>query len=246
MTTSGTAVFTVTRDEIVRAALRSLKVISDGQTPLSSDFTDCAFALNLLLKSIAADGYLNWVYQTIDVPLIAAKPSYTIAESGADVTAYRPVRIASAYLRDSSTPPNDVSMEPLSRQQFEMLTPKTTPGVPTQFYYDQQLTAGVAYFWPIVSASSVYTARLLVQRPIQDIAAGATSTQNFDLPQEWFLPLRWILADEVSPEYEVDLATINMISKRAGYWRDQMANFSREEGSVFFQPDPQSIGGRGL
>ncbi len=243
MTTSGTAVFTVTRDEIVRASLRSLKVIAIGETPANEDFTNCAFALNLLLKSLDAEGYLNWVYQTISIPLIANQASYTIAEAGANVTNYRPVRIASASLRDSSTPPNDISMSALSRQEYEMLTPKTIGGVPTQFYYDQQLTAGVVYFWPIVPASSVYTARLLVQRPIQDIAAGTSSTQNFDVAQEWFLPLRWILADEVAPEYEVDLAIIGMVSKRANYWRDKMANFSREEGSVFFQPDPQSMAG---
>lgn len=124
-----------------------------------------------------------------------------------------------------------------------MLTPKAQPGVPTQFYYDPQLTAGIVYFWPIPATSSIYTARLLIQRPVQDIAAGTSSTQTFDVPQEWYQPLRWILADEVAPEYEVDLPTINMIRGRAFEARNKMANFSREEASVFFQPDAQSTAG---
>lgn len=246
MTTSGTAVFTVTRDEIIRAALRSLKVIAIGETPQNEDFTNCAFALNLILKSLDAEGYLPWLYQTLSIPLTADTASYTIAESGGTVTNYRPVRIASGYVRDNSTPPNDTMMEQLSRQQYEMLTPKTAEGPPTQFYYDQQLTAGVFYPWPIPTQSSVYTARLLIQRPVQDIATGTSSTQNFDVSQEWFLPLRWILADEVAPEYEVDLQTISMVSKRADFWRNKMVDFSREEPSVFFQPDPQYIGRGGF
>lgn len=236
MTTSGTAVFTVTRDDIIKAALRSLKVIAIGETPQTEDFTNCSFALGLLLNSINADGYLPWLYQTLSFPFIANKPSYTIAESGADVTNYRPVRVASAYVRDSSTPPNDTPLGPiLSRQEYEELNPKIAQGVPTSFYYDPQLTAGIFYPWPIPT-DATYTARLLIERPVQDITS---STQNFDVGREWFLPLRWILADEVGPEYEVDLPTLQMIAQRASYWRNRMIDFSREEASVYFQPDPQ-------
>lgn len=237
MATSGTATFTVTRDDIIKAALRSLKVIAVGETPGTEDFTNCAFAMNLLLKSLDAEGYLIWLYQTLSIPLSAAKTSYTIAESGADITNYRPVRIASGWLSDSSSPVNDVPMIPLSRQEFDQLTPKVNPGVPNSFYYDPQLPAGIYYPWP-QPTTTTYTAKVLIQRPVQDITA---ATQNFDVSQEWFLPLRWMLADEVSAEYEVDLATQKMVSTRASFWREKMADFSREEASVQFQPDPQSM-----
>lgn len=235
MATSGTAVVTATRDDVIKAALRSLKVIAVGETPVAEDYTNCAFALGLLLNSLNTDGYMTWLYQTVSVPFVAAQASYTIAESGANVTAFRPVRIAHAYRRDSSTPPNDVDMVQLSRQEYDMLTPKTQAGVPTQYFYDPQLTAGVFYVWPVPS-DTTYSARLCIQRPVQDITA---STQNFDVLREWLLPLRWILADEVGLEYEVDLATLKEVSARATYWRNRLADFSQEGGSVFFQPDPQ-------
>lgn len=237
MTTSGTAVFTVTRDDICKAALRSLKVTSTGESPGSEDYTNLQFALNLLLKGLATEGYLPWLYQTISFTLAATTASYTIAETGAAVTASRPVRIASAYRRDASTPANDIPLSPLSRQEYEQTTPKTMPGYPTSYYYDQQLNPATIYFWP-VPADATQTARLLVERPVQDITA---STQNFDLPQEWFLPLRWILADEVSEEYELDDATIKRIGARANYWRNKIADFSREDASVLFQPDQQVL-----
>lgn len=244
MTTSNTATFTVGRDDIIKASMRSLKVIGVGETPVPEDYTNCAFALNLLLKSLDAEGYLIWLYQTLAVPLSAGKTSYTIAESGADVLNYRPVRVAAGWLSDSSSPVNDVPMILLSRQQFDQLTPKVLSGTPNSIYYDPQLTAGVLYPWPQPTGTT-YTAKLLIQRPVQDIDSAATSSQNFDLSQEWFLPLRWILADEVSSEYEVDLNTQKMVSSRATFWRNKMADFSREEASVQFQPDPQSMN-RGL
>lgn len=236
MTTSGTALFTVTRDQIINAALRSLKVISAGGAGTTDDITDCAFSLGLILNTLNTDGYMRWLYQTITVPFVAGQASYTIAESSADVTAFRPVRIAHAFRRDSSTPPNDVDMAQLSRQEYDMLTPKTIEGVPTQFYYDPQLTAGVFYPWPVPS-DTTYSARLCIQRPVQDITA---STQNFDVEREWYLPLRWMLADEVGLEYEVDLPTLNVVSRRAEYWRNRLADFSQEGGSVYFQPDPNA------
>jgi hypothetical protein len=236
MTTSGTAVFTVTRDQIINAALRSLKVISAGQSGSTDDITDCAFALGLILNTMNTDGYMTWLYQTISVPFVASQASYTIAESSADVTAFRPVRIAHAFRRDSSTPPNDVDMAQLSRQEYDMLTPKTLEGVPTQFFYDPQLTAGVLYVWP-VPEDTTYSARLSIQRPVQDITA---STQNFDVLREWYQPLRWMLADEIGLEYEVDLATLDRVEKKATYWRNRLADFSQEGGSVYFQPDPSA------
>lgn len=240
MATSGTASFTVGRDDIIKASLRSLKVLAIGETPQAEDYTNLAFALNLILKALDAEGYLIWLYQTLAIPLSAGKTSYTIAESGADVTNYRPVRVAAGWLSDSSSPVNDVPLILLSRQQYDQLTPKVLPGTPNSLYYDPQLAAGVLFPWP-QPTDATYTAKLLIQRPVQDIDSSASSSQNFDLSQEWFLPLRWILADEVSSEYETDLATQKMVSSRASFWRDKMADFSREEASVQFQPDPQSM-----
>lgn len=238
MTTSGTAVFTVNRDDICKAAMRSLKKIAIGEAPQTEDYTNLQFALNLILKSLDAEGYLVWLYQTISFPLTATTPSYTIAEAlGSQVVNYRPVRIASAYRRDASTPPNDVPMTQLSRQEFEQLTPKAAQGYPTNYYYDPQLASGGFFIWPIPQ-DSTQTARLLIQRPVQDITA---STQNFDVSQEWFLPLRWMLVDEVAEEYELDDASIKRYSARAKFWREKMADFSREEASVMFQPDPQVL-----
>lgn len=245
--TSGTATFLVTRDDIIKASLRTLRVIAIGETPAAEDYTNCAFALNILLKELNTLGYLQWVYQTIHIPFVASQNTYTIDEDGTpSYVGYRPVKIAHVWRRDGSSPPIDTPMSPLSRQQYDQMTPKAITGVPTNWYYDPQLGDTVSgatslpsvYVWP-APVDTTYTMYLCIQRPIQDIATGSSSTQNFDVSQEWFRTLRWLLADEVSHEYEVDLPTIQAVRQMANMLREKLADFSQEDASILMQPDPQ-------
>lgn len=234
--TSGTAAFLVSRDDVINASLRTLKVIAVGETPGTEDYTNCAFALNTLLKELNTEGKMAWVYQTISTPFVANQAAYTIAESGSpSITNARPVSITGAWIRDGSTPPIDTPLSPLTRQEYDQLTPKGTTGTPCNWYYDPQIGLATVTVWP-TPADATYSLYLCIQRPIQDITS---SGQNFDVPQEAFSALRWMLADEVSSEYECDLQTIMMVRARAAEKRAKFVNFAQEEGSVFLMPDPQ-------
>ena len=48
MATSGTTTFTVTRDQIIEAALRSLAVLEEGATPGPNALENASFSLNLI------------------------------------------------------------------------------------------------------------------------------------------------------------------------------------------------------
>ena len=231
--TSGTASFLVSRDDIIQAALRSLKVIGVGETPGTEDYTNCAFALNTLLKELNTEGKMAWLFQTVVFPFQANKGSYTIAETGADVANTRPVSILHVFRRDSNS--IDTPMTKMTRQEYDQLPNKSQTGTPVNWMYDDQIGLATVYFW-LVPQDTTYSCGLVIQRPIQDILS---SGQNFDVSQEWFSTLRWILADEVSSEYEVDLQTQQMVRSRAETKRAKLADFSQEEGSVFFMPDPQ-------
>lgn len=238
--TSGTAAFLVSRDDIIKAAMRGLTQLSIGEVIQTEDTTNLALALNILLKELNTDGYMRWVYQTLSFPLTANKLSYTIAETGADVTNSIPVRIAHGWRGDSSTPVNNIPMIQLSRQAWDDTTPKVLSGYPNSFYYDPQLIAGIYYPWP-QPTDATQTAYIAIQRSIQDITSG---TQNFDVSQEWFRTLKWMLMDECATDYELDLPTVGYIHSRAEKLRERLADFSREDASVTFTPD-YSMGWRG-
>lgn len=233
--TSGTASFLVTRDDVINSIARKLKILTAGNTLNSNDTTTVALALNMVLKEANILGKMRWLYQTYITPFVANQISYTIAETGANITGFRPVSIAHAWRRDSSTYPQDTPMSPLTREEYDRLTPKTIPGVPCNWYYDPQIGLGTIKVWP-APMDATYSLGFTIQRPIQDILS---SGQNFDVMQEWFSTLVWLGAEECLEEYEVDDTTIKRITMKAKEKREALANFSQEEGSVFFVPDPQ-------
>ena len=60
MTTSGTSDFNLTRNQIIRGALRKLGVIATGETPNQLIITECAEALNAMVKRWDAKGIHIW------------------------------------------------------------------------------------------------------------------------------------------------------------------------------------------
>ena len=55
--------------------------------------------------------------------------------------------------------------------------------------------------------------------------------------------MRWILADEISHEYVLNLQKVQMIRERAEMWREKMSNYSREEPGIYFTPNFQGMSG---
>ena len=72
-----------------------------------------------------------------------------------------------------------------------------------------------------------------MRRTIYDMDA---STNDFDLPQEWFGAIRDNLALELAVEYEVPQAKLQILSAKAARSRSILENFDTEPTSVYFQP----------
>ena len=107
MATSGTTTFTVTRDQIIEAALRSLAVLEEGATPGPNALENASFSLNLILKKWQSEGIKIWTIKEYILPLVPNQTSYTIGPSATyNLNAAKPLRLIQAYLRDLS---NDTS-----------------------------------------------------------------------------------------------------------------------------------------
>ena len=64
------AVYTVNRDGIISAALRTLGVIGAGDQPTSTDYSNCSEALNLYIKQLQTKGLPLWKYVDLNVPMV--------------------------------------------------------------------------------------------------------------------------------------------------------------------------------
>ena len=78
MTVPTTNTFTVTRDDIISAALRVMGVIGVGEVPITEDFTNCSQALNIMIKSWAKKSIPLWVVERVTIPLITNVAAYPL------------------------------------------------------------------------------------------------------------------------------------------------------------------------
>lgn len=143
----------------------------------------------------------------------------------------RPLRLKDGFLRNMGQG-NDTPAKIISREEYNRFGMKASPGTPIQLYYDVQATVGHLYVYPTFNASDKLMF-IEFEAPIQDITG---STDNFDLPQEWMLPLRCNLAYWIAPEYEVTSEKFGMIQSQAEKSLGQVLGWDQEDASVLVQP----------
>jgi hypothetical protein len=178
------------------------------------------------------------------VSLTSALPS--AAASGAIVVHYptalvRPLKVPAARRYLFAAPdgtPIEIPMSVMSRIDYGNVPNKTTPGVPTQYFFDPQLGLAVMNIWPAPS-DNLSAVKFTAQRPLQDFINQAN---NADLPVEWISTLRYNLAVELAPEYDCPTQRFQMIKALADEKMEMSRSFDREPEPVLFgvSYDPSS------
>ena len=234
MTTSGTAVFSTTRDNIIKRALRLLGVLPSNTNPTDDQKTDAQYALNSLVKAWMADGMPLWAIKSYTIPLTDAINSYRIGDSEL-IDTPKPLKILQAFNRNT-TSNIDIPMRILTRQEYNMLGNKSTSGNPIQLFYDPQRNYGDLFLFPTPTSveASANTIIIFYQRPFEDFNADVDEP---DFPQEWFDALAYGLACRLAPEYGISLQDRKQLWQEMTIIKQDALNFGLEEGSLFFQRD---------
>jgi len=144
----------------------------------------------------------------------------------------RPLVITEARLvNDSGT---EISLEILNRDEWMSISNKNTNGIPSQIYYDPQLTYGVLYVWPRPNDVASYL-KMTARVAIQDFDS---ATDSADFPQEIYRAAKWNLADEIALEYTgIDVQKLIFVQNRASMFFNQILDFDAETGSLTFEAD---------
>lgn len=130
---------------------------------------------------------------------------------------------------------NETPMTVLSRQEYEDLPNKHSPGIPTQFFYSPKLVQGEFYVWP-APANSQSAARVTWYRPIQNFD---TLNDTSDMPQEWLNALTWNLSQEMGPEFDIPPPRWQIIQSQAAQKLDMVQSWDRESEPIEFGIDWQ-------
>jgi hypothetical protein len=81
---SGDKTFSVTRDDLINAALRKLSAYDSAAGAAAYELTDAAFTLNAILKEWAAEGLAIWLRQKTVVFLNRGQPYYWLGPNPAN------------------------------------------------------------------------------------------------------------------------------------------------------------------
>jgi hypothetical protein len=168
MTTSGVTAWSLTAQDVVKAAL-GYGILSPGEDPGADELSDCFIRLNGLLKSWSVRGVSLYREQSMDV---------TTTPGVATVTLNAAVRdISTARLIYSST--RERQLWPMERADYLSMPNKASVGAPTMYYLSRQRDAAVLTLWPVSSAA--VTIRLDYDRIPDTVTAGE---QTIDIREE--------------------------------------------------------------
>lgn len=140
MATSNSRDFIYTRDQIIAAALRKLKVIVQGGTPTANQYTGGSEALNVMQFDWQNDGIFLWTNTDLHLAITADTASVTVS-SNPDV-----VEIGNVYFRENQA---DTMLTKLTLAEYRAISDKAVVGSPTHYYVDYQLASTTMYLYPV-------------------------------------------------------------------------------------------------
>jgi len=230
-----TYTYTVTRDDIIKRALRLIGVVAQGETPTATQVTEASVALNGLVLAWQSDGMPLWAIKKHSLPLVAGQYEYEMGATSTDVVIPKPLKVLQAWYHNS-TSNVDVPMRIVTEQQYNMLGNKTITGLPIQLWYKPKVNTGTMtiYQVPDAYAEANITINFVYQAPFSTFNA---STDVPDFPQEWYDAVTYGLASRLAPEYGVPSDDRKFLLQEMMEIRQTALNFGTEEGSLYFQPE---------
>jgi len=242
--------YTVTRDQIITLALRKLGVLEIGATPDAETVANASMSLNLLIKMMSTDGLKLWKISELIIPITANQTSYILGGTTSTLMydslnptvaiTDKPLKAIQGFYRNlQNSPPIDVPVMLISKQEYNILGSKKSTGVANTLFYDPRKLNGVLYVYltPNTYSQTNLQLHLIAQMPLDDLNS---ALEVPDFPNEWMNCLVWNLADQLSMEYGVPMNARQEIALRANAYKTQLTDWDVEASSTFFMPDYRS------
>lgn len=121
---------------------------------------------NLLQLDWANRGVNLWSVDLQSTTLTSGTATYTVDPAT--------IMILDAYIVLTSSA-TDRYISPISRTEYASIANKTTPGFPTQYWFDRLVSPTIT-LWPVPDANSTYTLKYYRYRQIQDAEIASATT----------------------------------------------------------------------
>lgn len=144
----------------------------------------------------------------------------------------RPMRLLNVRYADNLAA-SEIPTNRWSRQEYFEQPDKRSQGTITQWYYSPQIKDGEFYVWQVAnSVNSVarisYVKPALVYSEVED---------ELEPPSEWYMPLKWAIAEDIAPSYGISGQRLLEIRTMAEDSLEKVLAHDNEYSSLYFQPD---------
>lgn len=186
---------TTTGQDIVYGALRLISSITPGEAIEGTEANNALLVLNEMLAAFSIEWGLINVTTAESFNLTVGTTSYTIGSSGVFNTV-RPDTIFNQWIYDTNAGIR-YPLKQVSDNQYNAITLNTIQSIPKVLYYDPQYPLGIIYIYPTAGGTN-YQLNIESYKPIMQFATLSTA---MNLPGEYFKTLKWLLAEDLAPEY---------------------------------------------
>lgn len=203
--------------DVIKAAMRKIKVLRAGETPSSEDADDVMAALNTMLEAWASEVGPVYSFTTNQKALTAGDGQYTMG-SGGDIDTTWPdaIDVDGSFIRDSDG--NDWPLLPLTEREYNAISDKS-PGndIPTHLFWKPSYPLGTIYLYPPPQSS--LTLHLLSS---QKWAAFSDVNGSFAFPPGYQRAIEDNLAVEIAPDFGKEPSPL--LAARANRGKDHLFN----------------------
>lgn len=222
---------TGTASSIVQAAYEDAGLCAVGSGISANQTARGLSRLEDMIQLWGTQGLKLWLQEDVAVPLVALQAAYTFMPAG-DVSMVKPLAILQgAYVLNSGV------RQPLtvaSKDEYFRLPQYNSYGAINTYFTQKNQTNLTVYFWstPDVAAAANGFCSLLVRKAVANPASIAA---QMAFPPEWYIALRWGLADELTTGQPDSIVT--RCATRAAAYRTALEDFDVEDAPTYFQPD---------
>lgn len=224
---------------LVTKAYQDAGIVSKLGTPSATQIQDGLDRLNDIINLWATQGLKLWLQEDINLPLVAGQVQYALGPGG-DINIAKPLSVFQAYYLTSTQSRQPLTI--LSRDEWTRLSQTNVLGSINSFFPDKQLNFLYVNLYNTPDVTAATGSVHLITR----VAAAnfVLQTDSIGLPVEWYIALRWALADDLATSQPPEVQA--RCAQRAGAYRTALEDWDVEDAPTYFQPDSriQYAGGR--
>ena len=216
-------------------ALQDAGRLAIGDTPTSGVLSDALGRLGDLINALQTQGLKLWLNRLQSVPLVAGTATYTLGPAGT-IISVKPTRVIAAWYSSACAARRPLT--PLSWTDYYNLGNISAQGAVNSYFVDKKNRNLVVHFWQVPSTEvATGTVELLLQ---EQALAPTSLIEEISFPVEWYLALRWALADELSTGQPAVI--MDRSARKAAFYLEALQNWDVEDVPVRWQPDVHMSG----